>query len=142
LPNDAGIQDMLGALYGLEAARVWEDQPARMAAYKHAKVHQLNSIRLRPNLPQGWANLALTEYVLGDPLEVVVKTWREARRLGPNEQGTRNTLLNVTFGLWPYAPVDMKNWVYEQRMHSSPSQIRVLQAWADYYHVEIAQEKQ
>jgi tetratricopeptide (TPR) repeat protein len=137
LPGDAGIQDMLGALYGMEAARVWEDQPARMAAYEQAKVHQLNSVRLRPNLPQGWANLALTEYVLGEPIDVIAKAWREARRLGPYEQGTRNTLLNVTLGFWEQAPDDMKDWVYEQRDHSTPAQVKVLQAWADYYHVDI-----
>jgi len=140
LPGDAGIQDMLGALYGMEAARVWEDQAARMAAYKLAEAHQLNSVRLRPNLPQGWANLALTEYVLGEPIEVIVEAWREARRLGPHEQSSRNTLLNVALGLWGHAPDDIRNWVYEQQSNATPAQMKILLAWADYYHVDIGQK--
>jgi tetratricopeptide (TPR) repeat protein len=138
LPHDAGIQDLLGTLYSLQAAQVWDNQPARMEAYRLAKEHQLNSVRLRPNLPQGWANLALTEYVLGEPIDVVTKAWRQARRLGPYEQTTRNTLLNVTLGLWDNAPEDMRGWVYDQFDSSTPEQEKVLKAWADYYHVDIS----
>jgi tetratricopeptide (TPR) repeat protein len=116
-PKDAILHEALAQLHSLRGHALWttgELGSPEVAAYQEAIGHLQTSIKLRPTHAMAWANLALLQYAANLTPEEVLRSWREAARLGPREDGVINTLLAVATEIWWFAPDDVRLWS-EQR---------------------------
>lgn len=124
-PHDATLHDALAQLHSLQGQQLWTtgaaDSP-EVAAYQRAIQHQMESIRLRPTHAMAWANLALMQYAANATPEALLKSWREAARLGPREAEVIETLVYVAAQVWPLVTDDMRAWI-EVRKPGLPAQL-------------------
>jgi tetratricopeptide (TPR) repeat protein len=124
-PQDATLHDALAQLYSLQGQQIWTTGDANspeVVAYQVARAHQQNSIRLRPTHAMAWANLALIQYAVNDTPEALLKSWREAARLGPREGEVIETLVYVATQVWPLVTTDMRQWI-EVRKPGLPAKL-------------------
>lgn len=138
-PNDAAIQDMLGALYTLQGNTQWDDTVARTLAYRRALPHQERSVALRPYVAQGWANLVLTKYVLQQPMPEIEAAWQQAFALGPHEREVKPILINVALGRWAEATPPMRAWITELHEQRGAQERDRIDRWAAYYGLSLNQ---
>jgi len=136
-PTDGGTHELLAALYTLQAQANWDDTAQRQRALALAAQHLGESVRLRPYLAQPRANLALVAYMQDAPADVVFAHWQAALDLGPHEQSTRITLLNVSLGLWAESPLSSKNWVKSLKTAPRPFSEAAWARWEAYFGVEL-----
>jgi len=136
-PTDGGTHELLATLYNLQAQARWDDLAQRRQGLALAAQHLNESVRLRPFLAQPRANLALLAYMQDAPADVVFGHWRAALELGPYEQSTRTTLLNVSLGLWAESPQVSKDWVKSLKTAPRPFSKTAWARWEAYFGVEL-----
>lgn len=136
LPEDASLQDMLGSLYMLKAAKVWDDIGQRHAWLDMAIAHQVKSTQLRPYLPQGWANLAYSGYLGGHSTAEVNKALNNSIKLGPYEKGTRKQLLNIVLGRWEERTPQGVAWATALRNQPRIKAHIDIDSWLRYYRID------
>jgi tetratricopeptide (TPR) repeat protein len=133
LPDDPSLHELLGTLYSLRGAKAWFDLGQRQAWFKMAEAEQMVVVKLRPTVPQGWANLAMTRYLNAQAMDEVAAAWRESVRQGPYERNTKRLLLNVVLGRWVDSPADMKAWA--RGLRNKPDIVINLDSWVVYYRI-------
>jgi hypothetical protein len=114
-PQDAFLQDYLGAAWAYRGLHHWPDEALRVQAYERALGHQMASLALRPNHALAWANVAQSRYALGMGPEAVADAWRRALALGAHELDVQLVLMGVVAAMDKQAPAPMRAWAWAVR---------------------------
>lgn len=116
-PHDATLQEALGLLHALQGRDIWTTgapDSEEVEWYRLAIVHQREAVALRPGHALAWANLAVSQSAVGEPLAVWGATWRQALTLGPKEPEVRQILAALALRHWDGLPPDMVAWMEER----------------------------
>lgn len=109
-PDNPLVFDYLGILYTLRGQRAWENDVLRRSFFSDALRFQQISLRLRPHNGAAWANLALSQYALGQHQDAIASIVL-AMRDGPNETKVRQVVSELVCAMWSELPDSLHTWL-------------------------------
>jgi tetratricopeptide (TPR) repeat protein len=123
-PGDPVLHVTLAQLYVTQGLVAWADDEQRQAYFAEALEHQQRALQLRPTDGFTWAQVALSSFALGQPVESLHVAWGQALRWAPREASIQRTLLDITLAQWDQVPADMRAWALQTWREATPAQQR------------------
>ncbi len=135
-PDNPLTFDYLGLLNALRGRRAWGAPELRTAYFTDARRFQEQSLKLRPENGSAWANLALSQFALGEH-GPAFESLRQALKYGPYEVSVKQMSEELVLAMWREAPPDLRAWLQQRHRDGTPDEKADIDRLAKRYAVRI-----